>query len=165
MHIFTSTAVFNSLFDSFEADVIIKQHIRLLFDHLGDQHTAEPGVVEHLADTDARLLALVEHPIDQVLRLVGDVAPQFIVGEVKLLLHYIPRGVSLVMCEERQSEGQHHVHHYSERPHVCLISVGMVENDLGGAVREGAEGVRAFLVREQDKGQAEIYDLGHCPPL
>jgi hypothetical protein len=107
-------------------------------------------VVEHLADTDARLLALVEHPIDQVLRLVGDVTPQFIIGEVKLLLHYVPRSVSLVMCEERQSECQHHVHHYPERPHVCLISVGMVENDLGRAVREGAEGVRAFLVREQD---------------
>ena len=70
--------------------------------------------------------------------------------------------MSLVVRQEWQPQGQHHVQHYPEGPYICFVSVWVVENNLGRAVREGAESVCTFFMWQKDYGQSEIYDLCYC---
>ena len=76
-----------------------------------------------------RLLVFVEHPINEVFGLSRHDPPQ-VIRECQLLLYYILRGVSFVVGEEGQPEGEHDVDDDAEGPNVGHLGVRVIQDDL-----------------------------------
>jgi hypothetical protein len=52
-----------------------------------------------------------------------------------------------MVSQEWQSEGQHDVDHDTEGPDICFLSVRMIQDDLWGAIGQGAEGMTTLFMR------------------
>lgn len=68
--------------------------------------------------------------------------------------------MSLVMRQKGEPEGQHDMHDDAKGPDVCLLGMGVVQDDFWGAICESSEGVPALFVRQEHQSQPEIYKFG-----
>ena len=114
---------------------------------------------QYLLDPDPRLLILIQHPTDQILRRIRHLQPTTLI-EVDPLLHYVPRRLLPVHRHKRHPIRQQHVQDDPQGPKIRILGVRLAHDDLGGAVHERPVGVGRTLIWEEDFGETEVDEFG-----
>ena len=118
----------------------------------------DPGVLEHVARRAARVRVHGQQRVDEVLGLVGDLAPEVVVELVDAGLDALVELLVVVVVEGRVAAEQD-VREHADGPHVDLLAVGLAVQDLRRDVaRRAAELVEAPRARELRR-EPEVAEL------
>ena len=111
---------------------------------------ADPGVGQNLADGEALLEVLLEHPGDELLGLIGARLPDG-AGEVERLVEDLVDDGLVLLADEGRVARQQHEEEDAQRPDVALAVVELVDH-LGRDVVDLRGPKRTVPVQRRSRG-------------